>query len=475
MALEVLSQEEIVKRLIRLHNLERLHKEQKLRNEQLVIENRQLNSRVTVLEKENMILKSTVEDLKLQIEELRTIIFGKKRTKKDHDDHSDVPPLSPNVFTPPRMKESYKRKMPREDEITETKEHPITVCAHCHGSFSERDMVTYIEEDIPLQKKIVTKHAIEQGYCVACRKWSTSLPLPTADVVLGNNVKRYTVYLSVVCRQSYAQIQDILKQSYDFNISQGEIARILEKEGERLRPDYERLTEQIRDEPAVHFDETSWHLLIGDGYRRYAWTMVGGTSSDAVFTLGKTRGKGNANDLLGDSKAIVVSDDYAAYRNLENPHQLCCAHILRKLRDLATSSEIIGEVHNHCVATYTTFAEIYAAIETARISFDPKSSYDELTKRLQQFVSAHPHDPAKLTRIKEQVAPRIARYLTCLLYPHVASDNNAAERSLRHLVLKRKISFGSFSEKTAETLAILCSVLLSHKQRGTLRGYLMGV
>ncbi len=33
MAVGTLSQEEVRKRLIRLHNLERLHKEQKLRNE----------------------------------------------------------------------------------------------------------------------------------------------------------------------------------------------------------------------------------------------------------------------------------------------------------------------------------------------------------------------------------------------------------------------------------------------------------
>ena len=47
-----LSREEVRKRLIRLRNLERLHTEQKLRNEQLVIENRQLNNRITALEVE---------------------------------------------------------------------------------------------------------------------------------------------------------------------------------------------------------------------------------------------------------------------------------------------------------------------------------------------------------------------------------------------------------------------------------------
>ena len=101
--------------------------------------------------------------------------------------------------------------------------------------------------------------------------------------------------------------------------------------------------------------------------------------------------------------------------------------------------------------------------------------HDALLDRLKAFATSHPHDPAKLARIKNQVSERAENYLTCLLHPCVASDNNAAERSLRHLVLKRNISFGSFSEKTAETLAILLSVLMSYKRRGTLRGYLVGV
>jgi len=66
--------------------------------------------------------------------------------------------------------------------------------------------------------------------------------------------------ISVVCRQSYAQIQDLLKQTYEFDISQGEIAKILEKEGNRMRPEYERLKAKIRGEPSVHLNEHV-HLL----------------------------------------------------------------------------------------------------------------------------------------------------------------------------------------------------------------------
>lgn len=426
-----------------------LHAAQKKRIGLLEEQVRLLKDENGLLQAKNSILESALSDLKLQLEELRGIVFGKKRKKDDETHHDDLPPAEGNPAIE-RTRESYQRKTPAEHEITEEKNHPLSCCAFCGGRLSRRKQVLYVEEDIPLpQKKIVIRHTIEKGWCASCGTWSSGASLPSARVVLGQHVKRYVTYLSVICRQSYSQIQDILKQTYDFEISQGEIAKILEKEGERMRPEYEQLKMSIRGEPSLHLDETGWNLFMGDGYHRYAWTMTGGESSEAVFVLGKTRGKGNADDLLGDSKAVVVSDDYGAYRNLKNPHQLCCAHILRKLRDLASSGEITGNVHAHCRGAYEEFARIYTDIETARVSSNPAASHDALHERLNVFTFPHPLDPAKLSRIKNQVAKRSHQYLTCLLHTHVASDNNAAERSLRHLVLKRKISFGSLTNSEA--------------------------
>lgn len=468
-----LSKIEVGKRLIRLRNLERLYGGQRITIRSLRAENKALKARLRVLEARDKEKDHIINDLKLQLEELRSIVFGRKR--KHRDDAPDDP-LPPHCGTPTlRTIASYKRSIPLQSEVTETREYPVDYCNHCGGTFSDRDSVTAFVEDIPLpQQKTVIKQVIAKGYCESCKKWSAGVPLPVAPVVLGGNVKRYVAYLSVICRQSYAQIQDLLLQTYDFPLSQGEIAKILAIEGVRLRPEYERLKARIRGEPSVHLDETGWDLFIGDGIRRYAWTMVGGQSDDAVFLLGKTRGKGNATDLLGDSSAVPVSDDYVAYRTLA-PHQLCASHPARKLRDLARSGEIVGILHEHCARAYATFAAIYADIEMARKSSAPEYAYDALHERLKTFALPHSSDPAKLSRVKAQVGARTANYLTCLLYPGVASDNNAAERSLRHLVLKRKISFGSFSEKTADTFAVLLSVLLSWKRRGTLRGYLLGV
>ena len=474
MAKRGLSKEEVKKRLIRLRNLEFLHEQQRFKIWHLRDENRDLKKEITTLKAVVSEQQKTINDLKLQIEELRTIVFGKKWKKEERNDiDDDIPPEQEVVNC--RTPESYRRTPPKENDVTGVKDHPVDVCNHCSGNVSEREIITYFVEDIPLpQKKVVIKHVVEKGYCESCKYWSTKEPLPSAGIILGPNVKRYITYLSVICRQSYGQIQAILDHTYNFEVSQGEIAKILDKEGERIRPEYERLKAKIRGEPSIHLDETSWDLVMGDGYQRYAWTMTGGESSESVFVLGKTRGKGNATDLIGESKAVVVSDDYGAYRNMNNPHQLCCAHPNRKLRDLANSIEITGNIHDHCVSTYKTFRKIYADIESARESDDPKSMHASLLERLNSFTISSPLDPTKLTRIKEQVGARAHNYLTCLLHSDVAADNNAAERSLRHLVLKRKISFGSFREKTVLTLAILLSVLMSYKQRGTMTTYLQG-
>lgn len=439
---------------------------------QLRDENRLLKQQVVQLQAMVATQQKAMEDLKLQLEELRGIVFGKKRKSDDDDD--ELPPAIPMRHTP-RSKGSYQRVQPQESEVTARREHTIVQCAQCGGDMRHREQRIYFEEDILVpQPKSVIKHVVERGYCGQCQRWSTAIPLPTARVVLGPHVRRMVSYLAVMGRLSYGQIQDVLKQVYAFDVSQGEIASLLANEGERLRLAYEQLKVKIRDEPSVHMDETGWNLLRS-GEHGFAWTMVGGASGEAVFVLGQSRGKVNAQELLGDSTAVVVSDDYAAYRTLSNPHQLCCAHILRKLRDLARSAELTPELRDHCRTAYTTFASIYADIEQARTSTTPTSTRSRLHQRLQQFARSHIDDPAKLARIKTQIQKRTVQYLTCLRYSQVAADNNAAERSLRHLVLKRKISFGSLCARTAETMAILCSMLLTYKQRGSLHHYLQEV
>lgn len=155
-----------------------------------------------------------------------------------------------------------------------------------------------------------------------------------------------------------------------------------------------------------------------------------------------------------------MTDDYGAYRKLGN-HQLCWAHLIRKFRDLAKSGELEEKTRLHCQSEYQKLCLIYDNLKNNRQI--EKSHY--FTNELKELSKINKRDPEKLIRYKTTLLKNIPQYLTCLADSKIPLTNNQAERSLRHLVLKRKISFGSLTQRTADNLAVLLSVLMSWKQR----------
>jgi len=77
------------------------------------------------------------------------------------------------------------------------------------------------------------------------------------------------------------------------------------------------------------------------------------------------------------------------------------------------------------------------------------------------MVIVQDDDPDKLKKIRESLGSRINRYFTFWEERGIPLDNNQAERGLRKLVLKRKKSFGSKTQKGANVLSILYSVIFT--------------
>lgn len=452
-----LSQTEIKKRLIRLRNIEFLSEQQRFKIRDLRDENRALKQEIIALKTIVAQQQKTIESLQLRVEELQIMVFGRK--KKDRDEKGKDDDIHPPKEGTPRTTQSYKRPLPAEHEVTETIHHPLNQCL-CGTTIHQKQTIVFYEEDIPLPaQKIVRKHYVEKGVCPKCNRWDTSHPLPNHKTVIGKNTQKYICYLSVICRLSFSQIRHMLVDTYHFNISEGEIAKILHRESVMLRPLYEQLKTTIRGEPCIHLDETGWKLLRG-GDTSYAWVMSGTESKESVFLIGESRGKGNVEKLLGSSGGFVVTDDYGAYKTIPK-HQLCWAHLIRKWRDLAQSGELSEIQQKHCKTEYEELCAIYTDVEQNR----SMERYDGFSEKLYQLSDMSPHDPQRMIRIKTTLRKNIPLYLTCLRDPVIPLTNNQAERSLRHLVLKRKVSFGSATKKTADTLAVLVSVLLSLKQR----------
>jgi transposase len=450
-----LSEQEIKQRLIRLNNLEKLHAEAK---KKIVRQGKQiklLKQQVRILQEQNKEKDKIIEKFSLQLEELRIKVFGKKKKGKD-----ETPKKGEKAQ---RDASSYRRPVP--ETITEEKTHTIDMCDFCKTTLAKKRTRIFYVEDIPFDKpqKEAVKHTVEQGYCEKCATWGSAIPLPSGTCVLGAGVRKYVCYLSIVLRLSNQQIEEHIRDIHQIKVSQGEIQKILYKEADKLRPEFERLNVRVRNQKAHHYDETSWKVSFGK-FGSYGWGMFGVETPEAVFLLGKSRGGGSLKEL-NPKPAIGITDDYCVYKNAFEHHGLCWSHPHRKFRDLAESGEIAGTQKEHCVSDFMAFAKIYAKLaNTIKTEFDYEKTRKYFLKQIEGFAKPHPDDIPKTKTLKSTLFKNRENYLTCLKFPGlVPLDNNRAERGLRHLVIKRKISYGSKTDKGAETTSILASVLLSMK------------
>jgi len=453
--------------MIELANLRKLHTGARKRIKVLENENKELKAEVKELRVMVQNLTGIVEKLQVRNEELLHMTFGKKAKKRNKDNDPKPPKVT-------RTKDSYTRPIPGPDEITETKHHKLSICG-CGHDFSKKQEKEYYEEDIILPEKKVIRHTVEQGYCSPCRKWSSAAELPCSKVILGETIRTYICYSNIVLRLSYSQIREHLTEMFHLSVSDGEIAKILLRKSEYHEDDYEDLKKMIQKEPVVHMDETTDFVRDGDGYKAYTWLVQGRNTPELVFSKGRNRGGGNVPDLLGESTAVGVTDDYGAYKNAFSSHQLCFAHLHRKLRDLAESSVLSGEVLTHCKEVFALESDIYSKVRSLANRDDltgrqRKLWTTKLTKELNALSVVHVLDPSKLRTYKKTLAGNISKYLTCIRIPNVPCDNNQAERSIRHIVLKRKTSFGHISAKGAKTASILNSVLMTARNRMKLSG-----
>ncbi len=173
MAQRGLPPEEIKKHLIRLRNLEYLHEVHRFKIWHLRDENREFRKEIKALKLVVGKQQKTINDVKLQIEELRTMVFGKKNKRSESDD-DDIAPLKEKT---PRTAESYKRLIPKDAEVSETEPHPLSQCS-CGTGIIKKSTAVFYEEDIPMPtKKIVREHIVEKGYCPKCGKWLSAIPL----------------------------------------------------------------------------------------------------------------------------------------------------------------------------------------------------------------------------------------------------------------------------------------------------------
>lgn len=393
-----LDETEIKQRLRKLHNYERvMYPLLKERSDRLRIKYRLLKKENEDLRMKSLKENKEIEKLKLQLEELREMQYGKKQRERKNE-KIPLPGKDSRKGEIPRERtpESYRRPLPKPEDITGELRLELPVCPDCGGTLENRlEHISYREDLDNLEMllknfKKTTKRIIESGYCRHCGKRKRSSEIPKQTVEIGQNMKAMIVYLHVLLGLSHKEVEQHLRTIYDFDVSEGMISRSLEEQSDLLRPYYRTICQDLYAEKGCHYDENTWDIQNGEG-GNYVWVKTRVSSNKTIFWFGKTRGKGVAEKLRGDPNEgnvkdqVGISDDYGSYRDLFENHELCWAHPHRKLRDLAESNMLEESIRKHCQRVYENYAELYEAAGKAKEKFDTDGYETEEAKNCEKL------------------------------------------------------------------------------------------
>jgi len=434
-----------------------------------------LEQEVIALRAENALLREQVNALAGELVVARQRIAELERGQKQRP--SFVKPNRPKkagAKAARRKRKPEHNRARRRETPTKSVSHKLGDCPDCgchlHGqSVARRRQVVELPPPQPVE---VTEHVVFKAWCPRCERWHTPR-LHLHGVVLGRGrlgvrLISLIAYLRAELRMTVRAIRTYLKTVHDLVLSIGEIVEVLHRVREEGAPTLRELREQMRSSPVVHADETGWRE---DGQGGYVWTFSTGEGPEAVryYERDKSRAGSVVRRVLGLAfKGILISDFYAAYNGYKGRHQRCWVHLLRDLHELKEEQVGNEPVLQWARDVRVLYEEARAALAGIREHTDPEREalYHSLVERVQKLALPYARDKQHPCWA---LAKRLLRHQDELFQfvrvDGLPADNNLAERSLRPVVVTRKISGGTRSPAGSKTRMALASLFATWRAR----------
>lgn len=332
--------------------------------------------------------------------------------------------------------------------------HLPAVCAGCGAALADAVEVGRERRqviDLPAPRPEVTEHQAVQKACPRCQV-VTSATFPAAvtqPMQYGPRAKAIAVYLQTYQLLPYERTVEALTDLFGIAPSEGTLTSAQQWASTQLAPVEQAICAALQQAPIVHVDETGIRVA-----GRTAWVHVLSTATLTFYAHHAKRGREAiaAISVLLHCAGRRVHDAWAAYLQLPGQYALCNAHLLRELIGL---HEVTGQTWLDALCHL--LLNMKTAVETARIAGQTaltvrqRAGYEAAyTRWLNVGLAANPPSPPTGQRGRPKQTP--ARNLLERLHTQRAAilaflhdfavpfDNNQAERDLRMLKVKQKVS-----------------------------------
>ena len=371
----------------------------------------------------------------------------------------------------------WRRREP--DHIDQVVRVPAPViCPHCRkGQLLACSQVhEHVQEDIVIMPRTrVTKFVHEQCWCPHCRREVHQTgPGELRGCDIGPLTRAVAAHLRYNLQIPYRKVQHILCHLFGMPVAHATAMNFDRKATALGRPLYEHLRVLLKSADVAYADETGWREN-GDGH--YIW--FGGNKDVAVYQITDNRSADSALQLLGkEFDGTLVTDDYAAYNAVEAKHQQTCwNHLRTRAKEIQQQIELAGSAaRSPRSIAFCGKLELFALRVCAlgrklgkrKLSrAKAKAMIPALQRQLRRIGSQKlEHELAETLRLRV-MEKDWDKLFTFLRVRGVEPTNNHAERSLRFLVIMRKICFGTRSPEGSESHGVLASLLQTAKLQGT--------
>jgi len=417
-----------------------------------------LKARIAVFVQENARLAEQVKKLSEQVAKL-----------SKNSSNSSKPPSS-DIVKPPKSTscggaDSRKRKrkiggqpghakherppFSRED-LDDVRPYRLDCCPDCGGSLSSRPRETRVVQQVELADRPVeiVEHRAEGGWCRRCKK-VVHAPLPPEvqkGGLLGPELTALVGYLKGVCHASFSTIRKFFRDVLKIPISRGQLAKVIGKVSTALEPAYEALRASLPSEPRLNVDETG-HKNNGQPY----WTWCFRAELYTLFKIDPSRGSDVLIETLGrEFNGVLGCDYFSAYRKYMREFsvevQFCLAHLIREVKFL------IGLPHERTRAygerLLQALRQLFRVIHR-RETMTPERFQRALDKARTDVMNAATWAPrcSPAKNLAKRFRLHGEAYFRFITTPGIEPTNNLAEQAIRFVVIDRRITQGTRSER----------------------------
>lgn len=323
-------------------------------------------------------------------------------------------------------------------------------CCPCCGSDDLHDLnapLVQQQVEIPEAKATITEFSRTKYRCASCGRGSFAhLPNGIPNSAFGPRLMALTAMLTGGLHLSKREAMSLVGDLYGVDISEGSIINIEERVSNALDEPHERIHSHVMKSLfPKHFDETSWR---DQGKSHYVW--VGSTSEASCFYIDQSRSRKAFETFMKTlSGAPVVTDRYPVYNHLKMPHQYCLAHLIRDFRKYFERDGPDGEIGNKIEKELRQVCRTHRHFRSGEVSKRSRNTrFRHQKRRLQDYLlDGFVEGSDELSGLCDRLLDCFSRLWVFSEFTNVDPTNNLAERDLRRLVLWRKKSYGTRSER----------------------------